>query len=73
MAKNAKVYLACRSKEKADEAIGKLKGETGKEAVFLRLDLADMESVRRTVEEFKESSAYTDLYYNGMAWDILME
>ncbi|TFK84292.1 NAD(P)-binding protein [Polyporus arcularius HHB13444] len=36
---NARVYLAARSKEKADAAITSLKAETGREAVFLQLDL----------------------------------
>ncbi|KAG8701246.1 hypothetical protein FRC09_005481 [Ceratobasidium sp. 395] len=52
--KNAKVYLAARSKTKADEAIEWLKKETGgKVAIFLELDLASLASVRKAAEEFK--------------------
>ncbi len=52
LAHGAKVYLAARSEEKAKEAITKLKEETGAEAIFLSLDLADLVSVRRGAEEF---------------------
>ncbi|KAG9105342.1 hypothetical protein FRC07_009376 [Ceratobasidium sp. 392] len=52
--KDAKVYLAARSKTKADEAIEWLKKETGgKEPVFLELDLPNLGSVRKAAEEFK--------------------
>jgi NAD(P)-dependent dehydrogenase (short-subunit alcohol dehydrogenase family) len=51
---NAKVYLAARSPEKAKEAINDLKSQTGKEAKFLQLDLADLHSVKRAVQEFTE-------------------
>jgi retinol dehydrogenase-12 len=55
LSKGAKVYLAARSKDKADSAIEWLKTETdGKTAIFLQLDLADLESVRRAAEEFKQ-------------------
>ena len=49
---NAKVYLAARSATKANAAIAELKDETGKEAIFLQLDLSDMLSVRKSVGEF---------------------
>ncbi|CUA76936.1 hypothetical protein RSOLAG22IIIB_06399 [Rhizoctonia solani] len=53
LSKNAKVYIAARSKPKADEAIELLKSETnGKEAIFLELDLANLASVRKAAEEF---------------------
>jgi NAD(P)-dependent dehydrogenase (short-subunit alcohol dehydrogenase family) len=49
---NAKVYLAARTETKANAAIADLKNETGKEAIFLQLDLADLTAVRRSAEEF---------------------
>jgi retinol dehydrogenase 12 len=49
---NAKVYIAGRSAEKIREAIADLKEETGKEALFLRLDLSDLQSVKESAEEF---------------------
>ena len=53
LARNARVYLACRSEEKAGAAIVKLKEETGKEGVFLRLDLGDLKAVKKAAEEFQ--------------------
>jgi len=49
---NAKVYLAARSVQKANEAIEEIKNETGKQAVFLQLDLSDIPAVRRSAQEF---------------------
>lgn len=49
---NAKVYMAVRSQEKAEVAIQELKEKTGKEAVFLKLDLADLTTIKSTVESF---------------------
>jgi retinol dehydrogenase-12 len=49
---NAKVYLAARSAQKANEAIAELKSETGKEAIFLQLDLSDIHAVRKSAQEF---------------------
>ncbi|KAJ7269679.1 NAD-P-binding protein [Mycena rebaudengoi] len=48
--KNAKVYLAARSEEKAMNAIKRLEQETKKSAIFLHLDLADLPSVRKAAE-----------------------
>ena len=49
---NAKVYLAARSAQKANEAIDELKNETGKQAIFLQLDLSDLLAVRTSAQEF---------------------
>lgn len=64
--KGAKVYIATRSAEKAQVAINELKEATGKDAYFLKLDLADLDSVKAAAEEFigKESELHT-LYNNG--------
>ncbi|KAF9529351.1 hypothetical protein CPB83DRAFT_875505 [Crepidotus variabilis] len=42
LAHNAKVYMACR----------KLKELTGKDCIFLKLDLSNLSSIRATTEEF---------------------
>ncbi|KAG8697082.1 hypothetical protein FRC09_008082 [Ceratobasidium sp. 395] len=64
--KGAKVYMAARSKSKADEAIEWLKTETnGKAPEFLQLDLADLASVRRAVEEFKQKEEKLDVLFNN--------
>jgi NAD(P)-dependent dehydrogenase (short-subunit alcohol dehydrogenase family) len=51
---NAKVYLAARNATKANAAIAELEDETrtGKDAIFLQLDLADLTAVRKSAEEF---------------------
>ncbi|TDL20585.1 NAD(P)-binding protein [Rickenella mellea] len=63
---NAKVYVAARNKWKAEEAIRDLEMLTGKEAIFLPLDLADFSSIRRAAEEFlsKENTLHI-LFNNG--------
>ena len=55
--KNAKVYVAARSREKAEKAIKEelsiMEKEGGRgEAVFLELDLGDLKKVKRAAEEF---------------------
>lgn len=58
--RNAKVYIASRSKTKADAAIQELKEATGHEPLFLQLDLASLASVRQAAEEFLR---YIFLYF----------
>ncbi|KAF7375389.1 NAD(P)-binding protein [Mycena sanguinolenta] len=62
---NAKVYLAARSQEKAKEAIADLKSQTGEEAVFLQLDLADLHSVKRAAEEFTQKETQLHVLFNN--------
>ncbi len=44
--------MASRSKAKAEEAIADLKKDTGKEAIFLQLDLASLDAVKKAAEEY---------------------
>ena len=44
--------MASRNKKKAEDAIEDLKQQTGKQAFFLELDLADLHSVKRAAESF---------------------
>ncbi|KAG9045159.1 hypothetical protein FS837_006927 [Tulasnella sp. UAMH 9824] len=66
LSKNAKVYMAARSKAKAEAAIAELKRITGKDPLFLQLDLANLDSVTKSANEFmsKESSLHL-LFNNG--------
>jgi hypothetical protein len=50
--RNAKVYIGCRSKERADNAILELERITGKKALFLPLDLASLKSVKEAATLF---------------------
>ncbi|CAL1712018.1 unnamed protein product [Somion occarium] len=49
---DAKVYMGCRSKSKAEVAMKELKEATGKDAIFLELDLSSLESVKCAAQEF---------------------
>ncbi|KAG8955906.1 hypothetical protein FRC04_006353 [Tulasnella sp. 424] len=66
LSKNAKVYMAARSKEKAEATIAELKSVTGKEAIFLQLDLANLDSITKAANEFmREEPALHILFNNG--------
>lgn len=49
---NAKVYMAARDEERALKAIEELRSETGKEALFLKFDLADLKAVKTAAADF---------------------
>ncbi|KAJ7083875.1 NAD(P)-binding protein [Mycena epipterygia] len=63
--KNAKVYLAARSAENGADAVQRLRTETGKTAIFLQLDLADLVSVRRAATEFLAQESRLDILFNN--------
>lgn len=65
LAHNAKVYMASRNQEKAEAAINDLKSETGKEAIFLKLDLASLKSVKAAAEEFKNKETQLHVLFNN--------
>jgi retinol dehydrogenase 12 len=73
---NAKVYLAARNQSRAEAAIQDLCEKTGKEAIWLKLDLADLKSVKEAAAEFIEkenelhvlfNNAYVPIYYQWKA------
>ncbi|KAH8101910.1 NAD-binding protein [Cristinia sonorae] len=61
---NAKVYLAGRNSSHATAAIEELKKDTGKDAVFLQLDLASLKSVKRAADEFLSKEQQLDALFN---------
>ncbi|KAI0723642.1 NAD-P-binding protein [Fomitopsis betulina] len=63
--RNAKVYMASRSREKAEVAIAELRNETGREAVFLELDLSSLASVRKAASDFLSKEAELHILYNN--------
>ena len=70
LSKNARVYIAARDESRAQKTIDELKGKTGKQSIFfLRLDLANLPSIKTTAEEFnsKETKLHT-VYNNGLAF-----
>lgn len=52
MPRNAKVYIACRNEAKAKAAIEKLREATGKDALYLPLDLASFKSIQAAASDF---------------------
>ncbi|KZS99459.1 NAD(P)-binding protein, partial [Laetiporus sulphureus 93-53] len=62
---NAKVYMASRSKQRAEVAVARLKEETGKEPIFLELDLGDLKSVRRAADEFLSKEQELHVLFNN--------
>jgi len=62
---NAKVYVAARSKEKAEAAIADLKSQTGKEAIWLELDLSSFASIRKAAQEFLSKESQLHVLFNN--------
>jgi retinol dehydrogenase-12 len=50
--RNAKVYIAGRDETKGSEALLWLKTQTGKDAHFLQLDLANLKTVKASAEQY---------------------
>ena len=50
--KNATVYLAARSEARAKAAIAELLVETGKEPIWLELDLSSLRSIENAAAKF---------------------
>lgn len=63
----AKVYLATRSKERADKAIAKLKGQPGISGTveFLPLDLADLRSIKAFAKEISAREQRIDVLFDN--------
>ncbi|KAF9560361.1 short-chain dehydrogenase [Agrocybe pediades] len=63
-----KLILACRSKEKGLAAVADIKRDTGCSTVeFMRLDLADFDSVKSFVHEFKSQNERLDILVENAA------
>lgn len=66
--KNAKIYIATRSSEKASQAIEQIKPShpqsTG-ELVFLHLDLQDLSGIKKSAEEFLSKENKLDILWNN--------
>ncbi|THU86142.1 NAD-P-binding protein [Dendrothele bispora CBS 962.96] len=64
--KNARVYLVARDENKAQAVIDEYTKITGRTAIFLKIDLADLHSIKAAVKEFlsKEKELHV-LYNNG--------
>lgn len=64
--KNAKVYMAARSQQRAEEAISKLKGENLPGRVeFIQLDLADLNNIKGFPARFQANEDHIDMLFNN--------
>ncbi|KAI1191958.1 hypothetical protein F5B17DRAFT_380233 [Nemania serpens] len=67
-AKNAKVYMLARSEEKTKKAIESIKAAVPKSSgqlTFLRLDLADLTTIKATVAQFLSRESQLHLLFNN--------
>ncbi|KAJ7247615.1 hypothetical protein B0H12DRAFT_737275 [Mycena haematopus] len=62
---NAKVYMASRNESKAEAAIKELKEQTGKEALFLKLDLGDLKTIKVSAAEFLSKEPELHVLFNN--------
>ncbi|KKY31728.1 putative short-chain dehydrogenase [Diaporthe ampelina] len=72
--RNAKVYIAARSEEKANRAIADLRQawpESTGDLVFLRLDLADLSQVKSAAEQFAAKETRLHVLFNNAAVQAL--
>ena len=65
LAHNAKVYIATRNEQKSKAAIEELKALTKNEAIFLKLDLSDLVSVKQAAQEFLSKETKLHVLFNN--------
>jgi NAD(P)-dependent dehydrogenase (short-subunit alcohol dehydrogenase family) len=66
--RGAKVYMACRSLERAQPAVADIVGATGvspSQLPIMHLDLASLQSIRDFAEEFKKKEKRLDILINN--------
>ena len=62
----AKVYMACRSLDSAEQVRNEIVKETGNPNVFVKhLDLASVESIQKFAESFKQNESKLDVLINN--------
>lgn len=56
--RGATVYMVCRNKEKGEEAVSKIKSETGNQSVHLKVcDLSSIDQIKHCTAEFTSSNS----------------
>lgn len=64
--RGGKIYIACRDKERAENALVEIRSRSGSENVFfLQLDLASMASIRSFSKTFHEIEGRLDVLINN--------
>ncbi|KAG8214988.1 hypothetical protein J3R82DRAFT_8391 [Butyriboletus roseoflavus] len=65
LAHGARVYIAARNQTQAEETIRQLKQDTGNEAIYLNLDLANLKAVKTAAEEFLRKETQLHVLFNN--------
>ncbi|KAN0080037.1 hypothetical protein V8E55_009603 [Tylopilus felleus] len=65
LTKNAKVWIACRDVSKGEAALTELKALTGQDAHLLKLDLANLRSIKQSVDEFLRRESQLHILFNN--------
>lgn len=60
----AKVAIAGRSEERGNQIVSSIKADGG-EAIFVEVDLSDVESIKRSVKDTVNAFGTIDILYNG--------
>lgn len=64
--RGARVIVACRSKQRGEDAAKDIRRESGNdEVIFMQLDLASMKSIRTFVETFLKTESRLDVLINN--------
>ncbi|KAI6032509.1 hypothetical protein EDC04DRAFT_2230666 [Pisolithus marmoratus] len=65
LTKNAKVWIACRDVAKGEAALRELKESTGRDAHLLKLNLANLRSIKEASEEFLSKETQLHVLFNN--------
>ncbi|KAJ7449545.1 NAD-P-binding protein [Mycena latifolia] len=65
LSKNAKVYIAARNAITGEQAVKELTEATGSAPIFLKVDLADLKSIKIAAQEFKSKETQLDVLFNN--------
>ncbi|KAH7927977.1 NAD(P)-binding protein [Leucogyrophana mollusca] len=65
LTKNAKVWIAARDQSKGEAALKELKERTGKDAYLLKMNLANLKSVKAAADEFLSKETRLDVLFNN--------
>lgn len=65
LTKNAKVWIACRDVAKGEAALKELKERTGRDAHLLKLNLANLRSIKEAAKEFLSKETQLHVLFNN--------
>ncbi|KAI6038879.1 hypothetical protein EDC04DRAFT_1844250 [Pisolithus marmoratus] len=65
LTKNARVWIACRDVAKGESALRELRENTGRDAHLLKLNLANLRSIKEASEEFLSKETQLHVLFNN--------